>query len=157
MSDQLSLELILGDQEVMEFSDGCMNSREVAEWLATKVSNSINDGIEILAVELKSTDSFIGYCGLTLFPNIDGVAETEIGYRLIPGFWGSGYATEAATAVRDYGFSELNLRRLIALIDPSNERSIRVAKKLGMDYEKDVLLDGYDHPDYLYAIHNSEI
>ena len=66
----------------------------------------------------------------------------------MPNSWGYGYATEAARAVRDYAFSELNLNRLVALIEPVNQRSIRVAEKLGMRYEKDVMLEGYDYPDY---------
>jgi ribosomal-protein-alanine N-acetyltransferase len=41
---------------------------------------------------------------------------------------------------------------LIALIDPDNTVSIHVAQKLGMHYEKDVMLEGYTHPDQLYAL-----
>jgi len=74
----------------------------------------------------KSTSEFIGYCGLTLFPDIDGTAEIEIGYRLIRKFWGYGFATEATSAVRDYAFSELKLTRLVALIEPSNTMIILI-------------------------------
>jgi RimJ/RimL family protein N-acetyltransferase len=38
------------------------------------------------------------------------------------------------------------------LIDPGNIASVHVAKKLGMHYEKDIILEGYDHPDHLYAL-----
>ncbi len=89
-------------------------------------------------------------------PDIDGVAEFEIGYRLIRSVWGNGYATEAAIAVRDHAFTVLNLTRLVALIEPVNNRSIRVAEKLGMKYEKDVFLPDYDHADHLYSMRKPE-
>jgi RimJ/RimL family protein N-acetyltransferase len=76
----------------------------------------------------------------------------EIGYRLRRSSWGNGYATEAARAVRDYAFTVRGRKRLIALIDPSNAASLRVAEKIGMHYEKDVLLKGYDHPDHVYVV-----
>jgi RimJ/RimL family protein N-acetyltransferase len=38
------------------------------------------------------------------------------------------------------------------MIDPRNVTSIRVAEKIGLRYEKDVLFEGYSHPDRVYAI-----
>lgn len=99
----------------------------------------------------KSNQKLIGYCGLCKIV-VDNEPEVEIGYRFAREFWGQGFATEAAIAVRDYGFNTLNLSRLIAIIDPANTRSIRVAEKIGMQYEKDVMLEGYSHPDHVYAI-----
>ncbi|MBE2270717.1 MAG: GNAT family N-acetyltransferase, partial [Anaerolinea sp.] len=60
-----------------------------------------------------------------------------------------------ARAVRDYSFDVLGLSRLIALIDPQNKASIRVAEKIGMRYEKDAMLAGYTHPDHVYALHRA--
>lgn len=65
--------------------------------------------------------------------------------------WGRGLATEATTAVRDLAFDTLKLDRLIALIDPANARSIRVAEKIGMSHEADVMQHGYTHADHVYA------
>jgi len=95
----------------------------------------------------------IGYCGLFFFPDVNGQSEVELGYRLAKSAWGQGYATESARAVRDYAFATLGLKRLIAMIDPSNLASIKVAQKIGMQYEKDVIFAGYTHPDLVYAIH----
>jgi len=89
---------------------------------------------------------------LFFFPDINGQAEVEIGYRLARSTWDQGYATEAAKAVCDYAFTMLGIKRLIAMIDPSNVSSIRVAEKIGMHYEKDVMLEGYSHPDHVYVI-----
>ncbi len=153
-SDHEALESLFGNAEVMNSSvDGPLNSEEVATWLSDQIELYKSDsGIEILAVICEATSELIGYCGLTLYPDIDGVPEIEIGYRLVRKFWGSGYATEAAIAIRDYAFTDLRVDRLVALIEPVNKRSIRVAEKLGMEYEKDVMLDDYDYPDHLYAI-----
>jgi RimJ/RimL family protein N-acetyltransferase len=68
--------------------------------------------------------------------------EIEVGYRLARAFWGRGLATEAAEAVRDYAFRVLALPRLVAIIDPRNRPSIRVAEKTGLWYEKEVLFRG---------------
>jgi RimJ/RimL family protein N-acetyltransferase len=86
------------------------------------------------------------------FPDIAGRPEIELGYRLARLAWGRGYATEAAHAVRDLAFTTLGLKRLIAMIDPANGASIRVAEKIGMQYEKDIVFGGYNHPDRIYSI-----
>lgn len=46
----------------------------------------------------------------------------------------------------------LVIKRLIVVIDPANTASIRVAKKLGMLYEKKFMFEGYTHPDHVYVI-----
>ena len=155
-SDHRALDTLLGDQEVMESSDdGPLSTQEVGVWLQDHIDGyEHSSGIEILAVELKSTSELIGYCGLTQYPDIDGATEIEIGYRLARPFWGYGYATEAASAVRDFAFSKLDVTRLVALVEPTNRRSIGVAKKLGMRCEKEVMMEGYDHPDHLYSMPN---
>jgi ribosomal-protein-alanine N-acetyltransferase len=156
-SDYEALNDLLGDAGVMESSvDGPLNRDQVRTWLKEQIDEYTKEqGNEVLAVVNKSTAELIGYCGLFQFPNIDGICETEVGYRFMRKSWGNGYATEAAAAIRDYAFSLLNLARLIALIEPTNKRSIRVAKKIGMKYEKDVMLEEYDYPDHLYSMCNT--
>jgi ribosomal-protein-alanine N-acetyltransferase len=85
---------------------------------------------------------------------VGGQAEVEIGYRLARCAWGQGFATEAAAAVRDYGFGTLCLSRLISIIDPRNVASIRVAEKTGLKYEKDVIFQGF--ADRVYAISRAD-
>ena len=144
---------VLGDSEVMRFGDGVMDSAAVAGWLQARIDQATEGSITgPWAVVERSCGSTIGYCGFFAIPDIDGRPEAEISYRLARNAWGQGYATEAAAAVRDHGFDELGLTRLVALIDPGNLRSIRVAERIGMRYEKDIMLEGYTHPDRLYVI-----
>ncbi len=87
----------------------------------------------------KESSELIGYCGLLSW-TIDNSQEIEIGYRLATAYWGKGLATEAARAVRDYGWQFTQENGLICIIEPANHRSIRVAEKLGMKYERDTVL-----------------
>jgi RimJ/RimL family protein N-acetyltransferase len=74
--------------------------------------------------------------------DIEGGRETEIVFLLARDRWGRGLATEAASAVRDFAAGRLRRSRLICLIYPDNERSIAVARKLGMSFERDVEMFG---------------
>lgn len=58
--------------------------------------------------------------------------RAELGYWLAQPAWGHGFATEAAAAVVDYGFSGLGLARVYAQVLADNRASLRVLDKLGM-------------------------
>jgi ribosomal-protein-alanine N-acetyltransferase len=144
---------VFGDPEVMHFSDGVQTKEWVHNWLRTCLERYYQTwGFGPYAVVKQGNQDVIGYCGLFYFPDVNGQPEVEIGYRLARSAWGRGYATEAARAVRGYAFHTLGLKRLIAMIDPSNVASIRVAEKIGMHYENDVMFEGYAHPDHVYVI-----
>jgi RimJ/RimL family protein N-acetyltransferase len=71
------------------------------------------------------------FLGLVLLLNTDDHTEVEFGYRLLPKFWGRGYATEAGRAVVNHAFGDLGLTALCAIIHPDNTASSTVAEKLG--------------------------
>ena len=143
---------IFCDDDVMRFSDGRQTKEWVHGWLHSCFERYQTWGFGPYAVIEQSTYSVLGYCGLFFFPDLEGQAEVEIGYRLAKVAWGKGYATEAAQVVRDHAFGTLGIKRLIAIIDPANTASIRVAMKIGMKYEKDIMLESYSHPDHIYVI-----
>lgn len=158
LSDISAVHDIFGDAEVMRFGDGPQTKQWIQDWLMDRIGEYDNDsGTLVWAVVHQDSHHVIGYCGLFCFPDVCGQPETEIGYRFARRYWGYGYATEAAQAVRDYALTSLGITRLIAIIDPSNVASIHVAKKLGMQYEKDVMFAGYNHPDYVYAFVKREV
>lgn len=61
----------------------------------------------------------------------EGWPGTEVGYSLLPEFWGKGYAVEAATRCIDWAFSELGWTDVIHSIHPENVASQAVARRLG--------------------------
>ena len=151
--DAESIYHVFGDPEVMRFGDGAQTKEWVNTWLRACLEHYYQTwGFGPYAVVEKHDPGVIGYCGLFFFPDINGQPEVELGYRLARSAWGRGYATEAAGAVRDFAFNTLGIQRLIAMIDPSNTASIRVAEKIGMQYEKDVMFEGYTHPDHIYVV-----
>jgi len=151
--DAEPMDHIFGDPEVMRFGDGVQSREWVQAWLRTCLERYHQTwGFGPYAVVEKRSQNVIGYCGLFFFPDVGGQPDVEVGYRLARSAWGQGYATEAAGAVRDFAFATLGIQRLIAIIDPSNIASIHVAEKIGMHYEKEVMLNDYTHPDHVYAI-----
>jgi RimJ/RimL family protein N-acetyltransferase len=151
-SDTSALMNIFGDGEVMRFGDGVQPREWVEGWVQTCMESYAVHGFSPYAVVRQSSGEVIGYCGLYYFPDVNGKPEVEIGYRLRRSAWGKGYAAEAARAVCDFAFESLHLKRLIAIIDPANVASIRVAEKIGMHYESEVMFEGYVHADHVYVI-----
>ncbi len=74
------------------------------------------------------TGDILGESGLTLLDD----DEVEIGWMLLPPYWGQGYASELASAVKRHAFESLRMPRLVAFVRPDNDRSSRVALKIGM-------------------------
>ena len=89
----------------------------------------------------KATGRVVGHCGL-LDKEVEGSLEIELNYIMAPAVWGNGYATEIAAALIDYAVARLGLTRLIALIKPENTASERVAVRVGLQFEKEVVRSG---------------
>lgn len=89
----------------------------------------------------KETNNLIGQCGIQS-TIIDGNCEIELGYLLSPDFWGMGYAKEAVKTVFRYAKNQLELTRIVAVIDKNNLASIQLAKSVGMKLEKEIFHKG---------------
>jgi RimJ/RimL family protein N-acetyltransferase len=92
----------------------------------------------------KESGEVIGFSGLKYVPEI---ADTELGYRFFPEFWGRGLATEAGRASIDFARSDLGLKRLVALVHPDNVASASVLAKLGFAVEKQLRYSGLNDID----------
>lgn len=110
--------------------------------------------IDLWPVVEKASGQIIGHCGL-IDKEVDGQAEFELVYVFAPSVWGKGYATEAASAVKNYAFEELGLERIVSLVDPRNAASERVAIKIGMQFEKETLRPSRKTL-RVYALHASD-
>ena len=128
---------LFADPEVVRFiADGTTaDAAETAEWLARSLCRNDREGFDRRSVVLADDGSLIGWCGIAVW-DIEGAIERELGFVLARERWGRGYATEAATAMRDHARSAPGETRLISLIHRDNEASKRVARKLGMAYER---------------------
>ena len=83
----------------------------------------------------KITNELIGLCGL-LVQIVDFQEELEIGYSILPKFWGQGYASEAAQRCKETAFKNGWADHLVSIIHIDNEPSKKVAIKNGMHIEK---------------------
>ena len=145
---------LFANPDFMRFSLGVFTERKQTIAFIEKVMGWDRAGIPSqFAVVPRGQDAIIGYCGFFYHPE-HGIEDIEIGYRLHPGYWNRGLITEAARAVRDYGFRDRKLSRVISLIHPENVPSRRVAEKNGMTVEKKITFRGF--PTLVYAITRGE-
>ena len=86
-------------------------------------------------IALKDTNEFIGQCDFNKI--VDGVLG-EIGYIFKEESWGKGYAFEALTAIINYGFDTLNLKRIFATNEKGNSRSVKLIEKLGFILDAEI-------------------
>ncbi len=85
----------------------------------------------------RRTGEYLGFVGISTVPGPGlGTGECEIGWRMRRAAQGRGLATEGALAVRDHARAALGIRRLVALIQPANAASKRVAAKVGLRLER---------------------
>jgi len=151
------------DPEVMRYiGDGGIGSREGSLNAIRRYRRFWEqDGFGTFVLERHHDGIVIGRTGLQAWnpadwctgarAEIGSTAEIEIGWILARLYWGQGYATEAALAVRDWAFCELGCQRLISLIHPKNRASVHVAQKIGERHERDVTT-GAGNPARLYSI-----
>ena len=142
-ADKEALIAIISNPQVMRFSlIGPITIDEAREQLRDKnISFYEHEDYGMLALIRKSDSNLIGYAGL-LKQEVDGEKKIEISYRLHPDYWKQGFAIEATKAIVDYAFMKLKLDDLIAIIDPDNIDSVKVALKLGMRKNKDTMFQG---------------
>jgi len=145
---------LFANPDFMRFSLGVFTERKQTIAFIEKVISWDRAGIPSqFAVMPRGEDAIIGYCGF--FHHLEhGVEDVEIGYRLDPDYWNRGLITEAARVVRDHGFRDRKLSRVISLVHPENVPSRRVAEKNGMKAEKEITFRGF--PTLVYAMTRQE-
>ncbi|PYJ33851.1 MAG: GNAT family N-acetyltransferase [Verrucomicrobia bacterium] len=145
---------LFANPDFMRFSLGVFTQRKQTVAFIEKVMSWDRAGIPSqFAVIPRGKDTIIGYCGFFYHPE-QGIQDIEIGYRLHPDYWNRGLITEAARTVRDHGFRDRNLSRVISLIHPENLPSRRVAEKNGMKIEKKITFRGF--PTLVFAMTREE-
>jgi RimJ/RimL family protein N-acetyltransferase len=129
--------------EVLWWDPAPFTHERARAWIARARVGYARSGCGLYAVGLRDDGRLLGDCGLVV-RTVEREELVEIGWHLERGAWGRGYATEAARAVLLHAES-LGVRRVCSLIVPVNARSARVAEKLGMRVERQVVHAGMAH------------
>jgi len=141
---------IFSDARVMEsFGGKPFDRAQIQRWVRRNLKHQEKHGYGLFSVILKSEHRLIGDCGLEHM-EIAAQPEVELGYDFRSDYWGRGYATEAAIAVRELAWHKLDLCRMISLIRPPNIASRRVAEKVGMTKEREIVRG--DNVYWVYAV-----
>jgi ribosomal-protein-alanine N-acetyltransferase len=116
----------LGNQPIKTVEE----SRAMIEFIRQQY---IDFGIGRWAMIEKATGNFMGWTGFKFInETVNGhINYYDLGYRMLPQYWGKGYATEAAKACLNYGINQLNLKPIYAIADDSNSGSKNVLIKVG--------------------------
>jgi RimJ/RimL family protein N-acetyltransferase len=132
--DRPAFAAVMTDPAVMQYLNGGLpfTQAEIDEWLARQARQVAEHDVCMGAVFEKSSGRFIGLSGVQ---PLGSTGDLEIGWIFARDAWGKGYATEAGGAAMAHVLETLRRPRVVAIIDPPNEPSKRVATRLGMSYE----------------------
>ena len=160
--------LVLRPFEARDAQAAGWNSRspQKAHWLSDMVLKDVEhaagwirwingrmrteSGLCLLAIVPRGTDRPVGFVAYAPKEELGG--ETEIVYGIADPWAGMGYATEAARALLDHGFSEDGLLGIAGIVKPENAASGRVLEKLGFTYLEDRTVD-YEGVPTLFRYH----
>lgn len=141
-SDASALFKILADDEVTRFYDDdtftdiSQASGQIEAW----ENGFKNKGCIRWGITRKEAGKIIGSCGYYGFHT--WYRRASIGYELARNYWRQGIMTEALSAIIDFGFGEMELNRIEAVVMPENTASIIMLQKLG--FRKEGLLEEYE-------------
>ena len=154
LEDSESAFKMYGDPEVARYLTGTPefsleSQRENLEKIIAAYSK-LDKGMGSFPIVLKDTDELVGAVLLKPLPrtedleawrtfrdepeSVPPIHEIEIGWHLTRSAWGYGYATEAATALMEYGFQNLHLPEIHAVLYKENTKSWDITRRLGMDH-----------------------
>lgn len=136
-------------------------------------------GFSKFAVFFKENDEFLGYCGFELLHDPEGLRnplpktyfnqimqsrastyyphssyDLELGYRIHEKHWGKGYATEIADGICQWGFTNINTNRILAMTEPSNISSQKVLEKIGFSFAQSLHTQAYGKENLYLKHHN---
>lgn len=133
-SERRAFQQLTEDPAVMHYVHAGLpySDDEVEEWLTRQARQTAEHDLCMGAVVEKSEGRIIGIAGAQ---PLGTTGELEIGWIFAREKWGRGFATEAGAAAMHHVLETLGREKVVAIIDPDNEPSKRVAARLGMEYE----------------------
>lgn len=135
------------DPRVMASLGGVRDDDESLSYLERNLEHWDRFGFGLWIVKTAERDAVVGRACVRHL-DVAGTAEVEIGYAFYPEWWGRGLATEVADRCVAIGRDDLGLESLVAVTRPTNQASRRVMQKVGMAYEREVVLEAEKHVMY---------
>jgi RimJ/RimL family protein N-acetyltransferase len=134
-ADAPALFAVFGDARVARYLSGpAWPSLDVARERIARDLGAMSEGrYACFGVERASDGRLLGDC--SLFNLHEASRRAEVGYALAFAAWGQGYMHEALRALLEFGFTQLELNRIEADIDPRNLASAKSLERLGFRHE----------------------
>jgi len=131
---------------VMRYATGKAMNLEQAQEKFKKVIeiNKQFSKIGVFSVRSIENNEFIGLAKITFLK--DG--EAELGYSMLPKYWGKGYGTEMSTRMVELAQATPVVKKLMAIVDPENKPSVRILRKQGLSFSEKTTMDGL--PAHIY-------
>jgi RimJ/RimL family protein N-acetyltransferase len=131
--DRPAFAALTHDPEIMKYVHGGRpyEEREIDEFLGRQARHLEQYGVQIGVIVEKAGDRIVGIAGAQ---PATAAGDYEIGWWLAREVWGRGYASEAGGAAMRHVLEVVGRPRVIAVIDPENEASKKVALRLGMQH-----------------------
>ena len=127
LEDLDQLAPLFADPEVMLFSlRGVRSFEETRVFIQHLVDETMKHQVGMCCVIEKNSQTLIGMCGIVWWET-EGEMQPELGYRLAKKYWGKGFAFEACDAIQNH----VGRENLVSFIEKENERSVRLAERLG--------------------------
>ena len=144
LDDLLDLHRMDTDLRVRNYIDGKTSSLEkTKEYLAENIISYRENGYGRYAIRNTDTNEFLGICGFR-----KESYGLDFGYRFLPGCWGKGIATEAASIVLEKGISDNLREQVVGIVLPENKASIKVLCKVGFKWKENLELYGFNVEKY---------
>lgn len=126
---------LMSDRDATKYIGGAKSYEAAADAVRYMRDAFVSRGWGTLAVELSSSKTCIGYCGVRPLVN---TSDVELAFALKKAVWNKGYATEASLASLELAFGHLPIERVLATVYPENIACIRVLSKLGMTQQTSI-------------------
>jgi ribosomal-protein-alanine N-acetyltransferase len=137
------------DERVMKTLGGLRSHDKTHEYLRLNLEHWDRYGFGLFILRDDKSGDFVGRSAIR-HVSVEGDDEVEIGYALMPEFWGRGLATEVAREMVRLAFSQLQLTELIAFALLGNLASHRVMQKAGGSFERNITHSGQLHVLYRF-------
>ena len=149
--DVSDIHAVMGDDPDMTWERKPWPLELTEKRLMLRIKHYKEHGFGVWAVIDKATGEMVGQTGLQI---LEGTNDIELVSFTAKRWWRKGVSFETCTAALMYGFQELNLPKIIAVIRPDNTAAQQLANKLGFQFVSEGIAYGIDV--FYYELPHSE-